>query len=560
MRGAGAWWSADAGPKVHYGCQEFREDSERIIQARGHEQLEQLYHAHLAICDDCQRYHHRLEAIYRKPRKVAPLDSFARDREFAAIMARLRPAPARSKLGDARLAVGALSMVAAILALALLIPSFGARLFGPPTAATLEAHAEVGYTSYDDAVHIPVRSTLGHQAQTFARVIGGSASLTNADGRASAGDSLTVGTTVITDEEPVQVAFVGRLIANFQPQTIARWHSASPNLVELGLLSGTLAVRYDRSPGDLILQVRTPSVLVRVVGTVFTVAVDERGETTVSVLRGKVDVLALDSGHSLATVAAGFRYESIDSSYRELGRREVAAALPLLEQSELLVSISKDGELTFEESTREPGQIPTSWTVPGLSDDPAQRTIARVLDPDATAPIQPTRSRSVAVAASEPAAERPRPSDGEQATRRLINRYAGVERERRAAVESRLERCRALQEEPETRFRAARCLGDFMRDYGDQPEGVEGLLMLGTLRMDFAHDYQSATRNFEEFLRRAPAHPKAELARYKLVLAAIEAGYIDHAIQRARAYLHQYPDGEYVGRVLQRFPELKSEL
>ncbi|HVI02556.1 MAG TPA: tetratricopeptide repeat protein, partial [Enhygromyxa sp.] len=133
-------------------------------------------------------------------------------------------------------------------------------------------------------------------------------------------------------------------------------------------------------------------------------------------------------------------------------------------------------------------------------------------------------------------------------------------RERKVAVESRLERCRALQDEPETRFRAARCLGDFMRDFGDQPEAVEGLLMLGTLRMDFAHDYQSATRNFEEFLRRAPKHPKAELARYKLVLAAIEAGYIDHAIQRARAYLHQYPDGEYVGRVLQRFPELKSEL
>jgi outer membrane protein assembly factor BamD (BamD/ComL family) len=99
-----------------------------------------------------------------------------------------------------------------------------------------------------------------------------------------------------------------------------------------------------------------------------------------------------------------------------------------------------------------------------------------------------------------------------------------------------------------------------MRDFGDEPEAVEGLLMLGTLRMDFGHDYQSATRNFEEFLRRAPNHPKAELARYKLVLAAIEAGYIDRAIQRSRAYLHQHPDGQFVGRVLQRFPELKSEL
>jgi hypothetical protein len=561
MRGSGA-------SKVHYGCQEFREDGERIIQGRGHPQLEQLHQAHLTACADCQRYHHWLEALYRKPRKIAPLDSFARDREFAAILARKRgsSAGASTGVGTGRLVatggVGLLSAIAAILILALVIPSFGARLFGPPAVAEFELRPEVGYISYGEA-QIPVRSKLGHQAQTFGRVIGGRASLTDADGRVTPGDSLTVGTTVVTGAEPVQVAFVGRLIANFQPETIARWHSASAGLLEIGLLSGSLAVRYDRSLGDPILQVRTPSVLVRVVGTVFTVTVDELGQTTVSVLRGKVDVLDLRSGHSLATVEAGFRYDSSDSSYRELGRREVAAALPLLEQSELLVSISKDGELTFEESTREPGQIPTSWTVPGLSDDPAERTITRVLDPDAAAPLQPARERAPSaalVSASEPESGRRRRSDGEEATRRLINSHARAERERKAAVENQLERCRELQDEPETRFRAARCLGDFMHDYGDQPEAVEGLLMLGTLRMDFAHDYQSATRNFEEFLRRAPKHSKAELARYKLVLAAIEAGYIDHAVQRARAYLRQYPDGEYVGRVLQRFPELKSEI
>ena len=145
MRNPDAWWSAgpgpsDHGPKVHYGCQEFREDGERIIQGRGHPQLEQLYHAHLAICGDCQRYHHRLEAVYRKPRKIAPLDSFARDREFAAILARTQPT-SRNRLGDPRLAVGLLSAVAAILILALAIPSFGARLFGPPAAAELVEHA-----------------------------------------------------------------------------------------------------------------------------------------------------------------------------------------------------------------------------------------------------------------------------------------------------------------------------------------------------------------------------------------------------------------------------------
>ncbi|MFO7566828.1 MAG: FecR domain-containing protein [Enhygromyxa sp.] len=548
----------DPEPKVHYGCQEFRDDSECIIQGRGHPQLEHLYHGHLACCGDCQRYHHRLEAIYRKPRKLAPLDSFARDREFAAILARTRPAAAnQTRRMIATGSVGLLSAIAAVLVLALLIPSFGARLFAPK-AAELELRSEAGFTSYGDSVQIPVHNTLGHQAQSFARVIGGHAAMTGADGRATTSDSLTVGTTVVTGAEPVQLAFVGRLIANFQPDTVARWNSASPRLLEIGLLSGALAVRYDRSPGDPILQVRTPSALVRVVGTVFTVAVDGRGQTTVSVLRGRVDVLDPRTGRSLAAVEAGFRFDSSDSSYRELGRREVAAALPLLEQSELRISLSKDGELTFEESNRVAGQIPTSWTVPGLSDDPAERSIDRVLDPDASAP--PARPRVASSAVASHSSHANRRDDGEEATRRLIRGYARAERERKVALEGRLERCRELQSEPETRFRAARCLGDFMRDFGDQPEAVEGLLMLGTLRMDFAHDYQSATRNFEEFLRRAPNHPKAELARYKLMLAAIEAGYIDRAIQRGRAYLHQYPDGEYVGRVLQRFPELKSEL
>ena len=68
-----------------------------------------------------------------------------------------------------------LSAVAAVLALALMIPSFGHLLFGPPAVAKLELRPEVGFTSYGDSVRIPVRSKLGHQAQNFARVIGGSA-------------------------------------------------------------------------------------------------------------------------------------------------------------------------------------------------------------------------------------------------------------------------------------------------------------------------------------------------------------------------------------------------
>src|SRR5262245_16667387 len=123
MLGRGTSWrgggSGAPEPKFHYGCQEFREDSERIIQGRGHPQLEQLHQTHLASCSDCQRYLHRLEAVYRKPRKVAPLDSFARDREFAAILARMQPSTASSRNNQRRLAasgsVGMLVAVAAIL-------------------------------------------------------------------------------------------------------------------------------------------------------------------------------------------------------------------------------------------------------------------------------------------------------------------------------------------------------------------------------------------------------------------------------------------------------------
>ncbi len=563
---------------VHYGCQEFRDDSERMIQGRAHPELERLYCAHLACCSDCQRYHHRLEALYRRPREISALDSFTRDREFARILVRAGDRAGRRGQAGADssrrlgvLGVGALAFAAAILAVALLVPSFGARLFRPPAVAELlhppgpdGAESLRAPVRYDNGVRIPVRRGLGHQAQSFARVIGmGDATdLRDAEGRPATGDSLTVGARIATGDSAVQVAFVGLIVANFQPHTVARWNSASP-MLELGLVSGTLAVRYDRRPGDPILQVRTPTALVRVIGTVFTVSVDERGNTTVGVLRGKVEVVDPENGRSLASVAAGFRYDVGAESYRDVGRREVAAALPISEQGEpsVAISISEDGELTFEERSDVLGQIPATWTVPGLSDDPAQRTLDRVLDPEPEPELTASRSRQ---SAPEPRTggrvEQVVVDDGKAATLELIDRQLRRERERKNTVEGALERCRELQAEPETRFRAARCLGDFMKEFGDQPEAVEGLLLLGTLRMDFAHDYQSATRNIEEFLRRAPQHPKAEHARYMLMLAAIEAGYIDDALQRGRTYLRHHPDGQYVGRVLQRFPELKSAI
>ena len=99
-----------------------------------------------------------------------------------------------------------------------------------------------------------------------------------------------------------------------------------------------------------------------------------------------------------------------------------------------------------------------------------------------------------------------------------------------------------------------------MRDYDEEPGVVEALLLIGILRMDFAHDYQAANLHFEEFLRRAPDHPKAELAHYKRWLASTESGQIPRALERGKAYLKRYPHGQYVGRILARYPELKDEL
>lgn len=558
-------WQRDERPPVHYGCHEFRDDCEQVITNRAHRKLAELYHAHLAFCGDCQRFHHRLESVYRRPPRIPRVEGFAKEREFQDILGRVRAQetaraeplgkPIERFLGSVgvggSLSVGALTAAAAILIASLLIPSFGGRLFGEPDPAQVELGDGHTRDDFRDDVHIPDRRSLGHQAQAFGRVVGGDGALFDDQDRPIAGDSLTVGTRIETGEHALQVAMVGRMVANFEPDTIASWHTATPALVELGLVSGTLAIRYDRRPEDPVLQVRTPSAIVRVVGTVFTVTVDARG-TSVSVLRGRVEVVDPTGGRWLGEVEAGHHFDVTDSTYRDVGRRQVAAALPLTEQTELVVTVGDDGELTFEEP--EPtAQVPLEWTVPGLSNDPDQRTVDRIFDPD---------SRSVALdsSARRRTARRDRRRPEPTIDTSLLAELDDAEAERRAKIAGELELCRTYYDDSKTRFRAARCLSDFMKRRHKEPEAVEGLLLLGTLRMDFAHDYQSATRNIEEFLRRAPEHPKAELARYKLVLAAIDAGYIDKAIGQARAYLHDYPDGQYVGRILQRFPELKSEL
>lgn len=558
---------------AHYGCQEFREDGERVIAGRAHPELASLYEAHRLHCQPCDRHHQRLAAVYRAPRRPLGPDEHGRTREFAGILTRKRALEQqRGEVWRRRasgLGVGVLGATAAALALTLLMPKLGERVFGP-VAQRLELHDDhAAHVDFGAQVLIPEHAVIEHRSQGFGRIVGGVALLTDEQGRDASSDSFAVGTQIDAIDEPVQIAMFGRLLGNLLPGTQVSWQHASTEQLELELRRGTLAIRYDRHPDDPILWVHTPSASVRVVGTVFTVSVDARGDAAVAVLRGEVEVLDRVDQRVLAAVVAGDRFDLRAGQAAPLGRSEVAAALPVSEDEPVLIALDEGddegGEMLVEgEIARWIGQVPASWTVPGLSTDPRHRTLdhlddpTRVPPPSAAAPLARRRA-STSSESSRPALvfERatPWPSAPEG-----YDRSAMIERERKARVERSLDRCRLLYTDVDTRFRAARCLNDFMRVHGHEPEAAEGLLMFGVLRMDFAHDYQSASRNFEEFLRRAPDHPQAELARYKLVLVAIETGTIDLALTRARAYLRRYPDGQYLGRILQRFPELKDEL
>jgi hypothetical protein len=78
--------------------------------------------------------------------------------------------------------------------------------------------------------------------------------------------------------------------------------------------------------------------------------------------------------------------------------------------------------------------------------------------------------------------------------------------------------------------------------------------------MDYALDYKAAEVALSTFLRRAPGDPNAETAVYRMWLSAVEDGRISVALARGRQYLQRYGDGRYVGKILERFPELKSHI
>ncbi len=568
--------------RAHYGCHEFREDAELVIGGRATPRVSDAYRAHRKGCPDCARVHQVLYELYRGPRHVPHLDLAKQAEEFNAIQTQLpeslRPrarggrrrrasaepnwssGPSGSRWSLSQLAaplgVGGLVAAAVLLTMSLFSPAeTGLALSSEPdpmvSARALEGDATIPHAEDE----LDQLGGLGHRAQSFGRVVAGAAELSLGDRHLSA-SSFPPGTSFVVPDNGVslQLALIGKILANFEAGSRGHWESASANVVAIRLDRGRVAIRYDRLEQDPILLVRTPSALVRVVGTVFTVAVDDDGITTVSVLRGHVEVLDPEGEKVIAEVDAGYRFEVGTSTYTDVGRSEVAIALPVSNEQ------IRPGAARLAD-----GRIPDSWVIPGLPKDPEQRVLTALLDTEAELDLDNIEVDESAADGDQAPPPPPRrrqakvPEDDGADVMQLI--VEEVKRARAEEVSAALEVCRELYASTSTRFRAAACLTDFMREYGDEPGAAEGLLLIGILRMDFAQDHTAAARYFEKFLRRVgPNHPLAEHAVYRLWLAATEQGLIREALERGRKYLQVYPDGEHVGRILQRFPELKSEL
>jgi len=511
-----------------------------------------MYRAHVGSCTDCRRFDRVLREVYRGPDLPHAPDLTTQAGEFASILGRVDAERSRSWLDRvaAPVAVGGLVAAAAALALSLFAPGLlGEVNVGHSALADAIAHHAI---DVDPAAEVEtgVPGGLGHHAQSFGRVVAGDVDL-DAGARspksAALLESFPVGTRVdALGPDSVQVALVGKMLASLEAGSRVRWETGSAELVELRLDRGMLAIRYDRRPADPILHIKTPTALVRVVGTVFTVEVAPAGQTFVSVLRGHVEVLDPTSHRLIAEVDAGYRFDVANSTYADVGRREVEMAIP----------VSNEFDFDAGEFVLADGRIPNSWVVPGLGDDPEQREVEKLFDPDAEAGTNRGDDKRIVSSRRRRAAKNTK-DDEEDLMAMLV---AEVERTKEFEVRRDLERCRSLYASAETRFRAASCLTRFTRRYANEPGAAEGYLMIGILRMDFAQDHQSASKYFEKFLARAPNHELAELAHYRLWLAATERGLISEALKNGKSYLERYPNGRYVGRILQRFPELKSAL
>jgi len=561
---------------ARYGCPEAREDAELVMGNRATAEVRSLFEQHLRSCRDCRQMNRLLYAVYEGPVVPPAPSGIAEEKEFHAVMRRMRderPAPWYHTF-TLRAGIGALAVSATALALSLagITPaSLGLTHGSDAEAAGGVAMAEAAgtggaYGAFNGDTG--EQSSIRHAAQAYGRVVAGSASMVDADGDTSRSSTFEVGTEFeVDDNESLQIGLLGKMVANATPGSKVTWVKGTASLVELQLDEGMLAVRYDREASDPILQVRTPTAVVRVVGTVFTVQVEEGEGSAVSVLRGQVEVLDPATNQTVAEVESGDRYDVAKGNYDTVGRFEVQSALP----------ISKNAASGSLEA-----RVPSSWHVPGLPTDPKSRTLAYVPERARGGIIEEPSirvmgtggnshgqhaSNSHAHSQSRPAPA-PEPLPVKPPARRVENDgddiiadlMEGAATARRKELLAALANCRDLYSANETRYLAATCIGKFLKEYDDHPLAAEAYLLRGMLRMDYALDYKTAEMDLKTYLRRAPNGRQVEKAHYRLWLSATEDGRISVALERARAYLDAYPNGRFVGKIIQRFPELKNSL
>ena len=264
--------NAELNPK-RYSCHECREDAELVMSDRASQAVRGLYDAHLRECRDCRKMHRLLYALYEGPVVPPPPTGLSEEKEFHAALRRSReelPEPWYHKW-SLRAGITAMAGAAAALTVA---------LFQPTPSETPAGSGELGAAPRVAAADPAAPGGIDHPAQSYGRVLGGNAAVstvgTTDDAAQANTDTFPVGTRFeVRADAALQVGMVGKIVASFAPGSDVEWTQATPSLLELQVHRGIAAVRYDRRPSDPILYVRTPTAVVRVIGTVFTVEVDE---------------------------------------------------------------------------------------------------------------------------------------------------------------------------------------------------------------------------------------------------------------------------------------------
>ncbi len=415
----------------------------------------------------------------------------ARDREFSAILRKVRTA-APVPWYRQNVSLAGVAGLAAVLAWLLVVPAGGPALH--ESGDTAPGRSRDSSPVEAPALAEPERAAgLDHHAQAdYGRVVAGNSFVAEGE-RPVATDTFPVGTRFeVFPGSSMQIGLVGKILANFGSGSEVHWTRADPGVVELDLRRGMIAVRYERLPADPILKIRTPSAIVRVVGTVFTVEVDDHGDTAVAVLRGEVEVLDPTTQDLLAEVSAGYRFDVARSTYADVGRPEVGLAMPLSHG---------DGDALAD------GSIPPSWVVPGLPDIPGLRRLEHIV----------ARTPAPAIARASTVRTAPCTSAGARSTATTVrpsSTSSCATPGRRAANSSwpRSRTARASTSRPRRATSRPVASRNSMSEHGDD-DIAEGHLLIGIPRMDFANDYPPPKQAFEKFLARAPDHADVRRAR-----------------------------------------------